>query len=80
MNIKEIIKKSNIRFKEKKLKNIEYLIFENETILILIKSNNNVFKINRDDFDIVKLEAADGSSKSQRLPIYDENYVFGRFI
>ncbi|MGN1372074.1 MAG: hypothetical protein ACI4XM_07375 [Candidatus Coprovivens sp.] len=32
--------------------------------------------LNRDDFDIVKLEAADGSSKSQRLPIYDENYVF----
>lgn len=59
MNIKEIIKKSNIRFEEKKLKNIEYLIFENETILILIKSNNNVFKINRDDFDNIEQELLD---------------------
>ena len=43
MNIKDIIRKSNIKFKEKKLKKLNYLIFENETILVLIRNNKNFY-------------------------------------
>lgn len=31
---------------------------------------------NQDNFDVTRLEASDGSVKNQRLPIYEENYVF----
>lgn len=59
MNIKEIINKNNISFEEKKLKNLTYLIFKNETILVLIKNNKNVFKILREDFNEIEQELLD---------------------
>lgn len=59
MDIKYIIRKSNISFKEKKLKNLNYLIFENETILVLIRNNKNIFKIIRADFDELEQELLD---------------------
>ena len=31
---------------------------------------------NQDNFNIARLEASDGSAKNQRLPIYEDNYVF----
>lgn len=59
MDIKDIIRKSNIKFKEKRLKNLNYLIFENETILVLIRNNKNIFKIIREDFDELEQELLD---------------------
>ena len=59
MNVKDMIKKSNINFKERKLNFLTYLIFENETILVLIKSNKNIFKITRDDFNDLEQELLD---------------------
>lgn len=49
MNINELLEKSNLKYKYVK-KHIEYVEFENETIAIIIKSKNNIFKINRKDF------------------------------
>lgn len=31
---------------------------------------------NQDNFDVTRLESSDGSAKNQRLPIYEDNYVF----
>lgn len=59
MNVKDTIKKSNINFTERKLKHLTYLIFENETILVLIKNNKNIFKIIREDFNEVEKELLD---------------------
>lgn len=59
MDIKDIIRKSNITFEEKKIKNLNYLIFENETILVLIKNNKNTFKITREDFEELEQELLD---------------------
>lgn len=59
MKIIEIIKKHNINFKKKILKELIYLIFENETILVLIKNNKNIFKIIREDFDELEQELLD---------------------
>lgn len=59
MDIKEIINKNHINFKEKKLQNLTYLIFGNETILVLIKNNKNIFKILREDFDKIEQELLD---------------------
>ncbi len=59
MNVKDIIKKSNINFKERRLKLLTYLIFENETMLVLIKNNKNIFKITREDFYDLEQELLD---------------------
>ena len=59
MDIKAIIRKSNIAFEEKKLKKLDYLMFENETILVIIKNNKNIFKITREDFDELEQELLD---------------------
>ena len=59
MDIKDNIKKCNINFEEKKLKYLTYLIFENETILVLIENNKNIFKITREDFDELEQELLD---------------------
>ena len=48
-----------IKYKEKKLKFLSYLLFENETILVIIKNNKNIFKIIRDDFDYIEKELLD---------------------
>ena len=56
MNIKNILKKENIEFKEHKLKKLSYLVFKNDTILVLINNNKNVFKIIRDDFNVLEEE------------------------
>lgn len=31
---------------------------------------------NQDNFNVARLESSDGSAKNQRLPIYEDNYVF----
>lgn len=54
MNINKIIKRANISFKERKLKRLSYLEFENETLLVIIKNNKNVFKITREDFEKIE--------------------------
>lgn len=54
MNISEIIKKNNIKFKEKKFKRLSYFEFENETLLVLINSSKNIFKINRKEFEEIE--------------------------
>ena len=59
MNVKDMIKKSNINFKERNLKFLTYLIFENETMLVLIKNNKNIFKITREDFNDLEKELLD---------------------
>jgi len=59
MNVKDIIRKNKITFEEKKLKDLNYLIFENETILVLIRNNKNIFKIIREDFDELEQELLD---------------------
>lgn len=59
MNVKDIIRKYNINFEEKKLKYLTYLIFENETILVLIKNNKNIFMIAREDFNELEQELLD---------------------
>ena len=59
MDIKEIVKKNHIDFEERKLKHLTYLIFANETILVLIKNNKNIFKITREDFDEIEQELLD---------------------
>ena len=59
MNVKDMIKKANINFKEKNLKFLTYLIFENETMLVLIKNNKNIFKITREDFNDLEQELLD---------------------
>ena len=59
MDIKEAIKKNYINFEERKLKHLTYLIFENETILVLIKNNKNIFKIAREDFNEIEQELLD---------------------
>lgn len=59
MDIKEAIKKNGIGFEERKLKYLTYLIFENETILVLIKNNKNIFKITREDFNEIEQELLD---------------------
>lgn len=56
MGIKDNIKKFNINFKEKNLKYLTYLIFENETMLVLIENNKNIFKITREDFNEIEKE------------------------
>ena len=51
MNIDKLLEENNFKFKKIKIgKNIELFEFENETMLIIIRSSNNVFKINRKDF------------------------------
>lgn len=59
MNIKSIIKKCNIKYKENKLKLLSYLVFENETILVIINNNRNIFKIIREDFECIEQELLD---------------------
>ena len=59
MNVKDMIKKANINFKERKLNFLTYLIFENETMLVLIKNNKNIFKITREDFNDLEQELLD---------------------
>lgn len=54
MDINKIIRMANIKFKEKKLKRLCYLEFENETLLVIIKNNKNVFKIAREDFEEIE--------------------------
>lgn len=69
----------NFYYKEGKL----YFLKEDESELGSYECTNKDDKlcyvgtnVNQDDFDVVRLEADDGSAKSQRLPIYEENYVF----
>lgn len=52
MNFKEILEKTNLKYKYTK-KYIEYAEFENETIAVVIKSKSNVFKIKRNDFFLI---------------------------
>lgn len=59
MDIVSIIEKSKISYKEKKLKFLSYLVFENETILVVIKNNKNIFKIVRSDFEHIEQELLD---------------------
>ncbi len=59
MNIERIIEKEKIKYKEKKLKFLSYLIFENKTILVIINNNKNIFKIVRSDFDYIEQELLD---------------------
>lgn len=88
MEIKETIKKCNIKFKEKKLKHLTYLLFENETILVLIQNNKNVFKITREDFNNVERELLDydfcliDSSKAQLyyMRIKEPNNILRRIF
>ena len=54
MDINKIVKMANISFKERKLKNLYYLEFENETLLVIIKNNKNVFTITREDFEKIE--------------------------
>lgn len=56
MNIKSIIDKNGIKYKERKLKFLSYLIFENETMLVIINNNKNIFKIIRSDFEYIEQE------------------------
>lgn len=51
MELIEILDKTNISYNlYKKSKNFEYVEFENESILVIIKNKTNIFKINRKDF------------------------------
>lgn len=59
MNIKSILNKSGIKYKEKRLKFLSFLTFENETILVVINNNKNVFKILRNDFEVIEQELLD---------------------
>ena len=59
MNVKSIIEKNCIKYEEKKLEALSYLIFENETMLVIIKNNKNVFKITRNDFEYIEQELLD---------------------
>ena len=59
MNVKSIIDKNGIKYKEKKLNFLSYLIFENETMLVIINNNKNIFKIHRDDFEYIEQELLD---------------------
>ena len=59
MNIKSIIDKNGIKYKEKKLKFLSYLIFENETMLVIVENNKNIFRIIREDFENIEQELLD---------------------
>lgn len=45
MNVKSIIDKNGIKYKEKKLNFLSYLIFENETMLVIVNNNKNILTI-----------------------------------
>ena len=59
MNVKDIIRKANINFTEKKLRFLTYLMLENETMLVLINNSKNIFKIAREDFNELEQELLD---------------------
>lgn len=51
MGIDKLLIESNFKFKKFKLgKKIDVFEFDTETMLIVIRSSNNTFKINRKDF------------------------------
>lgn len=51
MELKELFDKTNIKYViHKKNRNFEYIEFENESIVIIIKNDTNIFKIRRKDF------------------------------
>lgn len=50
MQVENLLKKNNIKYTLKKNKNVYIFEFENETVLVCIVNNKNVFSINRDTF------------------------------
>lgn len=55
MDVKQIFDKNNIHYKLKyNKKNMCIFEFDNQTLLVLIKNNKNIFKISRNDFEIIE--------------------------
>lgn len=59
MNIIETIQKYKKIIKTIKLGHLTYIIFEDNTILVIIQNNDNIFKIYRNEFNIIEEELLD---------------------
>lgn len=69
----------NFYYKDGKL----HFLKEDETELGIYECSNKDDKlcyvgtnVNSDKFDVARLESSDGAVRNQRLPIYEDNYVF----